>query len=197
MTPAEWDALGRYVEKLRDSLNLAHWHIDLLREPPDAVEQEPDANLIDGQIEISKGGDQAKLRLHRDFRDGEPELQRSTILHELLHLHVDRLFSAMIESIESLASAQTGVALRNVYQPEYERMTERLADAIAPKYDLIEWPSEGQHAQGEHMDSENTAPPADEPQDAPDEPQEPIPSAPAEPDADDDAADDSDDADAS
>jgi hypothetical protein len=146
VTPTEWDALERYVTDLKTDLLLGHWHIIIERQQPTATDEESDVNRIDAQTEIEKFGNLARLRVHENFRNGDPEVQRRTILHELLHLHLDRLFSDMLESIEKFASAQAGAAVRDLVFAQYERVTDALADGIAPKYPVIRWPDE--HAAG-------------------------------------------------
>lgn len=141
MNDAEWQVVERYVDRLRHSLLLGHWRIGINRDPPTADGGEPgdDQSMIDGQMEIQRDSAIAELRLHANFRDGDPEGQRETIVHELLHLHFDALFSDMYDTISRLASLEAGTALNMLNRRSYERMTQAVAAAIAPRYDLIDW----------------------------------------------------------
>jgi hypothetical protein len=139
MTEPEWDALGAYVEKLRHELLLEHWTIRIDRAGPTPIDG-VETGLIDAQMEIRNHGNVGILRVHDNFRAGDPDDQRQTILHELLHLHLDRLFTDMDGMIEGFAAKQAYEATHELVYRQYERMTDALADAIAPKFDLIAWP---------------------------------------------------------
>ena len=134
MTEADWEALAIYVNRLRHMLNLDFWAIEIERERPE-VESAYAATHIQSQ------GNVAKLRICHDFRGFEPDLQRVVIIHELLHLYTDRLFSDMLDVIEDIGSSQTYQATRVVFRTQYERLTDALAYAIAPAHPLLEWPS--------------------------------------------------------
>jgi hypothetical protein len=139
MTVPEWDTLAAYVTRLRDDLLLGHWRIELEHLPPKPTEPDQDVELIDGQIESLREGYTAKLRVHANFRQGTPDDQRETIIHELLHLHFDQLFSDMTDLIEGFAAKQAFEACDVLNRRNYERMTAAVAAAISPKFPLIEW----------------------------------------------------------
>lgn len=151
MNEAEWQALAEYVDKLRIDLLLGHWEIVVQRDPPESDDTGVDASLIDAQVVITSNGYFAKLRVHEDFRQGDPDHQRATILHELLHLHSDKAFSDALDAIEGLAGAQANAVANMLLRRGYERSIEAMAQAIAPKYPVIEWPIEsndGPQAEG-------------------------------------------------
>ena len=138
MTDDEWAYVGEYVERLKDALGLHEYAVRIEREPPDA-DPEHDVALIDAQMYVYREAPIGRLRLHADFREGTPEDQRSTIVHELLHLPTDPVIVDVLEHVKQIASFEAGRVIDRQATWAYERMVERLAIAIAPLLPLPDW----------------------------------------------------------
>lgn len=140
MTPGQARALVEYVTKLQRALRLDHWDVTVSDEPPEATDDGIEAADIDGQMHVEKFGFNATMRLAPTWPQNSPEAVRHVVVHELLHLHTDPVFSDAVDTIEGLAGAQANAVAFTLLRRGYERMTDALAAAIAPHYDLPTWP---------------------------------------------------------
>jgi hypothetical protein len=76
------DELGKYVRNMADLMGLRDWHLKLMNDPPD----DPEAAAC---CEVIYGQKYALIRFHRDWTSADPEELRSTVIHELIHCHVE------------------------------------------------------------------------------------------------------------
>lgn len=168
MTPEQKQALVEYVTRLQHALELDQWEI-VIRDDPADVGDSVTASIM-------REANHASLRFSPGFfGDQQPDEwgiqdsanNRQSIVHELLHLHMQHYHTDMLALIERSA---TPGQLDNIDR-EYERVVDAIAHAIAPHYDLPHWP-EKQQQESHTMDSEKTPqadeePVADEPQSEP------------------------------
>jgi len=131
VTPKDWKTLTDYITARQADLNLATWKVVVEREPP--IDENADATTW-----IATHSENARMRFASEFRKGDPDYQRITVLHELLHLHIDRLYEAS-NSVMAEAETPGRVMIAELLRTEYERVVDRLAVAIAPCYPLIAW----------------------------------------------------------
>lgn len=131
---ATLDDLIAYTRKLQSDLKLDRWELRFPGNAPD-----DDDPKIDAQIEVEREGWVARLRFSPLFEKASPEQVRVVVLHELLHLHVDQLFTDCMDTIDGLAGPQAYAITGLLLKRQYERMTDGLAAAIASRYDLPQW----------------------------------------------------------
>lgn len=104
-TKARREALVAYVEQLMAVLKLSEWHvtIDLASDSGDAY----------AQVHLVIAQQNATLELSPSFLDFDPVCQRDTLVHELLHLHLN--------PIADLSSQLLGDALDGPLVAMHER----------------------------------------------------------------------------
>lgn len=123
-----WAAVRRYIRLLADLLALQNWAIYLDRDPS---EEDNNAETIVGENRRL-----ATMKLTRDWRHCPPEEQRHTLVHELIHLPVDRLSSVLESDLDGFLSAGEQSIARNVFRREVEAVVDALADGVAPHLPL-------------------------------------------------------------
>lgn len=128
-------ALVEYIGKLQRDLLLHAWTIRLVSGPP--------SNDVVASTFVATQGRFAEMRFHPTLFDADHDEGdvRQTVMHELLHLHVENLFDDMLGMLEEALPQAGFLPLRKRQVWQMERAVDGLADAIAPKYDLIEWPT--------------------------------------------------------
>lgn len=132
MTGAEWKVLEQYVDEVRSTLRVSDWIVEVQHDDP------PDANN-EASTYILNDADEAHMRFNPHFREWKLERQRAVVVHEVLHLHLDRLHDLAEQALDGAAPA-AWQGLRENHRRAYERVVERLAQAIAPTFPLIRWP---------------------------------------------------------
>lgn len=146
MTEEDWAYLEVYYRELAERLGLREWDLRVSRDMPEASEGAP-ADEVDAQSRIMETGAYSTLRVHAGFREGAPEVQRETILHELMHLFLEWVYDDASSTIEGLAAPQTNTVAQELLRRQYERVVDRLASAIAPMYPLPDWPARAETPQ--------------------------------------------------
>jgi hypothetical protein len=119
------DDLQRYVRQLADALRLRDWTIEVQDDPCD-----DDAH---GQIKIAYGRRQAAIWLSRD--NVELEKVRHTVVHELIHCHLEPMRWSLNNAQEVLGSIPFGI-FAGAAEDALELAVDGLADAIAPHMPL-------------------------------------------------------------
>lgn len=130
-TPERLRKLADYVAQVRDALGLAQWAVKLQEDPP----SEDDALA---KIEPIEGRDTARLWVSSGYWDEEPEEQRATITHELLHLfhrEVTEPFTAS-EALADLIGKPADRLLVDSLKRASELMVDRLTRIVAPHMPL-------------------------------------------------------------
>ena len=129
--PDRWTLLEEWLADAQANLGVTDWKVNVVK----------DASDVDAWADIDPHSQNltADLRVAHDFWRQEPEKQRLILTHELLHLvtcRTDRVVENLEEALGKVAWA--------VYEPQYtdatERMTEHLANVIAPYLTLPEFP---------------------------------------------------------
>lgn len=124
--------LARYIRQAADALELRDWTFDLMRKP-----SEEDAYAM---VWPTYGQRNARIAFCANFRDLEPELQRGTVVHELIHCHLAALQSQMENDLDGhLSSVAESLFFRSVRR-NLEYAVDGLERAIAPCLPLIDWP---------------------------------------------------------
>lgn len=112
-----------YVRQLADALGLKDWAIVVGEDAAD------DGN--DAQIKCMYGHQRAMLWLDADFGDFDPEKQRGTLIHELLHCHLARMSHAT-RHVESVLGPVAGPLFEAVIEDGEEQAAESLSVVLAP-----------------------------------------------------------------
>ncbi len=115
--------MGPYIRHLANLLGLRDWTITFQAEP--VVEDKQ------GQVQCIYGRKQAMIKLAWDASHQDPEKVRHTVVHELLHCHLDPI-SRVVENVETnLGEALYGV-VRCSHRDAIEWAVDGIADAVAP-----------------------------------------------------------------
>lgn len=126
-------ALGSYMRKIADFMELRDWHLDLSHDPPEYDDAYATCEPIYGQK-------RAVFRFAVDFRERDLEGQRHTVVHELVHLHL----AALTSQVECDVSEIVGRPVDSVFWKGARRNLEYAVDgltrAIAKHMPVIEWP---------------------------------------------------------
>lgn len=132
MTDTEWTVLAQYLRSCADKLGLRDWTIRLLHDRPNSPETHAHTECVYGRK-------LAEIKVCRDFREQDPEEQRHTIIHELLHLHTDAADSIVNNEIREALGKQTGYVAYEAHHRAIEIAVDDIATAIAQYFPLIEW----------------------------------------------------------
>jgi hypothetical protein len=149
---AEWEELKRYVRAMADLLWLRDWTLIVSREEPGE----------DGWIaccEPITGRKAATLRFRNDFRERDPETQRQTVVHELLHCHTAQPWHLVRVTLPKELGQSAYNLFCDAFRNELEYAVDAIADAVSGSFPLIQWPlKEVEHGQAEQGDTGGSAP---------------------------------------
>lgn len=132
MTDAEWVYLEQYITQIRSILKVTDWTVKLEREDPSDSNNEASTYILND-------ADEAHMRFNAHFREWDADRQRAVVVHEVLHLHLDRLHDITEQGFKS-AAPHVWVGLEENSRRVMERAIERLAQAIAPSMPELIWP---------------------------------------------------------
>lgn len=113
-----------YVDQLREPLRLLDWTVTVSDQAP----VNPDHAA---SVETLYGRQMATICLSRDFLTDDPEEQRQTIVHELLHLHTNRAKNVFSRIVEGRTEGWLRLG-GDFHREAIEYTTDILADIIAP-----------------------------------------------------------------
>ncbi len=133
MTDDQHAMLTEYVDTMRGELGLRDWAVEVERRPSD----------IDTSAQIScyYGQRRALLRVDERWWDGSPETQRSDIVHELVHCHMDPM-ERVVRSLEgALGSTAYGVTSA-LHLTAVEFAVDGISRAVETHLPLPSWSAE-------------------------------------------------------
>ena len=116
-----------YIQELAALLNLGQWKITISPLPP-----EDDALAT---CRVTSGQQLATIRIAQATIKADPEEQRATLLHELLHIHLWAIGEVVEHAFPALGTTAAGV-LEAAHDLAAERAIDALALAIAPFFPL-------------------------------------------------------------
>jgi hypothetical protein len=134
MTDIERTILETYIRTRADELGLRDWTLFL-----DDEELNPEDRLA--RATLTWGRKHSKIAVCEMFRRLTPEQQRETIIHELVHLHFVssiHVISDDLQECHCLPDTVHGLIYK-AFEHQHEYAVDGLAEAIAPKFPLIEW----------------------------------------------------------
>ncbi len=130
MTEEQYDKLGGYVQTIRDALAMTNWTVRLEHRPAE------DGNTA--EIQCVYGRKLANLRVCDDWWERTPDDQRHTIVHELLHCHLDGADTVIRGLREVLGGPAHSVACE-AHHTALEFAADGIADAVSPLLPLPPW----------------------------------------------------------
>lgn len=132
MTKQDRKALAEYVRSVANEMELRDWTIEVLAEPC------ADGNVA--YVTCTFGRKQAQVSFAHDFRDRAPEEQRDTVVHELVHLHLESATSMVRNDLEPWLGKQADAMFFDGYRRQIEYGVDALAAAVAKHLPVIAWP---------------------------------------------------------
>lgn len=114
ISPKSRREIGKYARQLADLLGLRDWTINLMHEFAD--------DTADASILTVYGQKVANVYLAEDWESFSPERQRSVMIHELLHCHINAVREP-VDHIQDIVGTM-------VYQPLFNSVTQRLEFAV-------------------------------------------------------------------
>jgi hypothetical protein len=124
-------ALERYIRTTADEMGLRDWRISLSRKPADGS-----ANAA---IWLRTNHKEAVIYVAADFRDHAPDEQRCSIVHELIHCHLEPPTKLLTGDLRQHLG-DSGSLFIEAFINAIEYGVDGLATAIAPRLPLIDWP---------------------------------------------------------
>lgn len=125
-------ALRAYIRRVADALALRDWQIDLLAGPA------PDG--CNGHVSITYGRKVAEITVAQDFRTHDPRDQVHTIVHELIHCHLEPACALVHNHLEEHLGKTADKLFWEAFKHQVEYGVDGLADAIAGRFPKIDWP---------------------------------------------------------
>ncbi len=133
MTEDQWQSLERYVRQVADGLRLRDWTVNVERDAP----ENPDAG---GSVRIIYGRKLAYIRVCSDFASYTPQEQRHTVIHELIHIHLEPACNIVLNDVREYLGRAADDLLWSGFKRSMEYGVDGLADAVAPLLPLWEKP---------------------------------------------------------
>ncbi len=131
MTHVERKRFARYVRTMANTLGLRDWTLNLQHDEPDTKDAWASVACVYGRRI-------ANLWFAHGFEDLSPAEQRHTIVHELLHIHFDRVRSLADGTLPGLLGAAAYAAFEAAQREVVEHGVDAVADALASALPLPE-----------------------------------------------------------
>lgn len=149
MTPDQRDSLGTYVRRTADLIGLKDWTLYICDAAPKEEEWV-------AQCDPWPGRKHAELAFRQDFFTRNPDEQRSTIVHELIHCHLAGMSHLVRVTLAKELGQSAYTLFEDAYRSVMEYAVDGLADALSGGFPLPEWPKEGDD-NGRQAESEHTS----------------------------------------
>lgn len=122
------DALGAYCRSIADSLGLRDWTLILNYDEPALSEE-------NARIDCVYGRRTATIHWGESFWTLSRSDQRNTVVHELIHIHLDAIASVVTDMGEQLGDYVHSVVQDNHHRA-IEFATDGLATAVSGRFSL-------------------------------------------------------------
>jgi hypothetical protein len=120
---------GRYIRRVADQMMLQAWTFTLMHDPP----ERDDALAV---VEPWDGRKAARIWLCVDFDTFTPEVQRHTIVHEMLHMHMTGASDVMrLDTCDHLSQAVYDT-LMSAFKRQVEYAVDGIADSVSEFFPL-------------------------------------------------------------
>jgi hypothetical protein len=121
LTDPRKQRFSAYLRRLADALKLSDWRVEIDDRPPDS-------GRATAEVECVYGRRYAVVRLSERFLEQSPGEQRNSLVHELIHCHLN---PAAAMALDEMGDGGAGHFRRML-----EYAVDGLADAIAPHMPL-------------------------------------------------------------
>lgn len=128
MTTEEREAISAYIREVADQLGMKDWRVELSDDRPDEASSS-------AQVVIAYGMKRAKIRIGENWDTDSPDERRNTIVHELVHCHIDAIEKAFMSVRQTMGRDAYEVA-RDSVRDAVEWATDAIATAIDPFFPL-------------------------------------------------------------
>jgi hypothetical protein len=118
---------------IADEIELRDWTITLADEPCDSD--------YTAKINCIEGRKHAVIAFNPEFREMDPDDQRQTIIHELVHAHHAICWRMVQSDLIQPLGQETYNIFADSYRRGMEYCVDAVADALAKHMPLIEWPA--------------------------------------------------------
>ena len=130
MTDDQHAMLTTYVNDLRKALGLRDWTV--------TVKHRPSTEDASAQVHCIYGQRLAHIRVAEDWWDDSPDDQRSHIVHELLHCHLDPT-DTLVCSLEGTLGGGAFAIAHSAHETAVEFAVDGITRAVAPLLPLPAW----------------------------------------------------------
>jgi hypothetical protein len=124
------DNLVHYVRVIADLFDLKDWQIII-------SEQHCEEDTL-ADTETTYGQRIARLRFNEKWQEWSQEDLRSTVVHELLHVHTEPTSELLADIAVVTLDEKTAAAMTSAVSYSLERAVDQIAVAIAPYFPLPE-----------------------------------------------------------
>lgn len=128
MTKAKRNAVTKYLNVLQAHMELRDWDV--------AVSEEECENDYDARIYLTYGRKLARIVLSPDFLSGTPEEQRHTLVHELVHCHLEPACNMVQNDLQTPLNKSADMLFWAGFRRQMEYGVDALACALAPHMPL-------------------------------------------------------------
>lgn len=115
--------VGRYCREVANQLNLRDWTLEVMHDPCD------DDSLA--SVNLTSNRRIAQISFCSRFADLSPEQQRETVVHELLHCHINDT-TDYVHELKTLIGEPAWKLWRAAHVETIELATDAIAGAVAP-----------------------------------------------------------------
>lgn len=131
MSTADRKRLARYVRTVANTLGLHDWTVNIQEEEPDDKEAYAAVSCVYGRRIAS-------VWFAHGFENLEPEEQRHVIVHELLHVHFDRVLTQAQQALPGLLGVGAFTVYLEGLRENVEHGVDAVADALAAAFPVPE-----------------------------------------------------------
>lgn len=124
--------LGRYLRWVANEMNLRDWTT--------AVGDGYSEDHLEAEAHCTIGQRHIVITFNEHFRDRDPEDQRETVVHELVHAHTDVCWKMVQADLADALGKPVYYVFCDSYRRAMEYAVDALSKTIAPNMPLIDWP---------------------------------------------------------
>jgi hypothetical protein len=131
VTKRERKALAKYVRWVADAMELRDWTV--------TIGDESCESHLEAYAHCTVGQRHVGIAFNDRFRDRDPEDQRETVVHELVHAHLDVCWKMVQTDLGDALGKPVYYVFCDGYRRAMEYSVDALSKTIAPHMPLIDW----------------------------------------------------------
>lgn len=116
--------LGAYIRDIADLMQLRDWTVVMMSTAPDNPK-------LFAAVERLHGRKWANFYIQDDWTHATPERMRQTVVHELLHLHIDPAVKGTLNAVADQVTPAVSEVITNVMDERVEYAVDAIAEAWA------------------------------------------------------------------